>query len=521
MKILVLSLLRLGDTLQQAFLFKALREKCPQAKIYVVVNSVPRGIEKIIPEVDHWILFERSNLQAMIGEKSENIFSPILSVRNFITKLNQISFDVVYNFTHNRLSALIAGMVEAVEYRGLVWRKGGYTGLENLWLRQFNNEFSERHPSPLHYVEYLANAFDLPIRPLEAKSRSGSVLIQPLTSDPKKNWGLSFWRALVDELVAANPNLQVRVLGAPSEMLELERFFTGDELRICDLQGARDELRRASLLITGDTSIKHLAVMEGTRVLEISMGSADPTRTGPFGVGHYILTSSADCYPCLHTSPCRKLSHLCAEAIKVKDVIQVADALLAEQEVKTEFVYKTAWVDGLGWTMVNCAQKRPNPFRVLSRLSANSSYGKFQELTNARKLFQNLFPEGLPDAGLVELTELVKTYRRLSQLSAQLGQEIVGADTQAIKMAPVLSVRNYLSTLRVSEPTFESLVAPMRMLAFSPSTSPLQFVGLLQRRVQEFGLKLFFHLEIAGMNSQGADYGVKFAKPSDCGFEAP
>nr|HMN67766.1 glycosyltransferase family 9 protein [Bdellovibrionales bacterium] len=58
---------------------------------------------------------------------------------------------------------------------------------------------------------------------------------------------------------------------------------------ILSLEGARALLDRADLLITGDTSIKHLANAPAIRVLELCLGPSDPRRTGIYKENSLIL----------------------------------------------------------------------------------------------------------------------------------------------------------------------------------------------------------------------------------------
>ena len=55
--------------------------------------------------------------------------------------------------------------------------------------------------------------------------------------------------------------------------------------------------RNADLVVCPDTGPMHLAAAVGTPVVAL-FGPTAPWRTGPFGEGHVVLRTGADCSPC-------------------------------------------------------------------------------------------------------------------------------------------------------------------------------------------------------------------------------
>src|SRR6185437_6415211 len=70
--------------------------------------------------------------------------------------------------------------------------------------------------------------------------------------------------------------------------------------------------RVADVLVTGDTSIKHLAALTPIRIVEIALGSSDIERTGAYKDGSLIISSRESCVPCRHSAPCHRDHHACA-----------------------------------------------------------------------------------------------------------------------------------------------------------------------------------------------------------------
>lgn len=363
MKILVLSLLRLGDLIQQRVLLNSLREKHPGAEIHLLVNRQFQSVESLfVGEGIRFHYFDRRLLQKTIGEPAFNLFTPLDLLEDLIRSLDAEHFDLALNWTHNRLSAFLLGSLNIPEKKGLVIQGGQVRGLENPWLRYFNNFFSGVGHSFFHYNEILGKAFNLSPRPWPLrKDPAGPIYFQCFTSEAKKNWPLENYRELFDMLNKEYPNDEVRVLAAPAELETLSTLFPSASLYPCGLGEARELLREARLLITPDTSIKHLAAECGTPVLEIALGSADPVKTAAFADEVHVICEEISCFPCPHGGECSQASRLCAEALPASRVYERARPILAGTDpvtrapakIRLERAVWTSYLDGIDLQMTD------------------------------------------------------------------------------------------------------------------------------------------------------------------------
>lgn len=292
MKILVLSLLRLGDIIQQEPVLRALKDKYPEARIDLLINKQFGNVEKILKDlVDNYIYFDREAIQQGLGDPSYNILWSYSQVQNLVSQINGEHYDMAYNLTHTKLSAYLLGALQIPQKLGLHQQDGRFQGMNNRWIRYFNERFSGQNVSLFHYVELLGNSFSLPVHPpLKAqKTRSKTVLFQCLTSEQRKNWGLENFKQLKQTLETSLVDYKVKVLGASFERTLLEEFFSEQDLLICDLTEAKKHLQEAALLVTGDTSIKHLAAQIGTPIVELALGHSDPVKTGAYATDAQVL----------------------------------------------------------------------------------------------------------------------------------------------------------------------------------------------------------------------------------------
>ena len=353
-KILVISLLRLGDIVLTAPVLRGLKARDPDTEVHLLINSGFAAVTALMPYIDKFILFEREDLQAGLGRGDWPLFEPFDNLEALITRLNGEGYDSVVNLTQNRLSGFLTSLIHAPEKRGLTISHDGIADFGSRWFRYLNEITAEdgRHAlsndaaSPYHLVDIFRFALGVEIVPdaealvesekgraeahallrqlgSDSSEESPYILVQPFTSDPKKDWGVDRFERLVALVSDAYPDLLVVILCAPNEAPRLDKIrrklcdVDGRRvgLAVCGLEGAYSLLRKARLLVTGDTSIKHMAAAASLKIIEICLGGSDSRRTGAYLHGSVVVRSKEPCAPCVHSRPCHRERHACAEGV--------------------------------------------------------------------------------------------------------------------------------------------------------------------------------------------------------------
>ena len=333
MKILVVSMLRLGDLIMAAQSLVAIRKIYPDADIHLLTNRSNLPIAKLINGVTRVHYFERELCQKSLGEENRSVFEATDRIDDLIKRLNKYEFDKVINLTQNRISAHLSGMVNATEYHGMITSENNVVHLSSPWFRHLNNYIAGKGTDAFHYVDLFRSALGFEEKWSEAdvfiqpKTRAFSehknkIVVQAWSSDEKKDYSISNWRKYFTHLASIRPNTEVVVLGAPNERQRLNSFLKdiGDpgikiEPAILTFEELLDYLPRQSCVVSVDTSIKHLAGAIGMRVIELALGSSDPRKTGVYSEGSIVIKSRVDCAPCSHIKTCSKASYLCEESI--------------------------------------------------------------------------------------------------------------------------------------------------------------------------------------------------------------
>ncbi|MEZ0391024.1 MAG: glycosyltransferase family 9 protein [Pseudobdellovibrionaceae bacterium] len=335
MKILLLSLLRLGDILNHRELARNLKIQYPGCEIHFLIYRQFQSVEKLLPEVNKWIYLDRKEIQSILVERSESPLKAYQKITGLMKTVSGQQYDLILNATHNRLSVRLMDLLQANEKRGVAFEKGQKANDQNHWQTYLNENFSEVRGSRFHYLEVLQKSLEISFRlPKQAEKRAPHlILIQLLTSDRKKNWGLKKFFALKKKLEAEFPNDRILGICSPQEKAEVEKVFTWNEFLTPNLEEAAQLLKEARLLITGDTSIQHLAAHQGCPVVSLFLGSADPVKTAPWQLGAWVIQGQAECAPCSHSQACHQASHLCADSLSVETVFSLVDGILKEKEI--------------------------------------------------------------------------------------------------------------------------------------------------------------------------------------------
>lgn len=340
MKILAVSLLRLGDIIMHDELLMDLQKKYPKAKIDLLINKQFESVQSVLSKCYQNIyVFDRTNIQKSLVEGNYNIFWGYQSIAQLVQDLELQEYDIVINLTYNKLSAYLCSLIPSKQKNGLHVFNNQFIGLENPWAEHLNHHFSAYGRSVFHYLEVLSKSLGIEISKNKEHNynpKSHLILMQCLTNDIKKNWELEKFKKLKTMIQNMYPHFEIKILAAEFEKKILMNTFEEGDLYICSLKEAYEICKQSRLLISVDTSIKHLAAKVNIPIIEISTGSSDAIKTGPWSAASVSITPSTSCYPCSHSHHCQRETIECAESISVETVFKQVEDVLNHKEISLE-----------------------------------------------------------------------------------------------------------------------------------------------------------------------------------------
>ena len=142
---------------------------------------------------------------------------------------------------------------------------------------------------------------------------------------PTKRWPAASFAEVADRLRQEGYGAVV-MIGGPDERAEVTAVSGMMKTSAIDLAGATTVgllpalLSKASLLITNDSGPMHIAAAVGTPVVAL-FGPTSAVRTGPYGVGHDVLTGNVPCSPCFSRTCHNALPLECLNRVSPQQVL--------------------------------------------------------------------------------------------------------------------------------------------------------------------------------------------------------
>jgi ADP-heptose:LPS heptosyltransferase len=287
MRIAVLSLLRMGDCLQHFILLEnLLKQKNISAKqVTWIIDESSSPVEKILP-VNHTVIcFPRKRLQEILVSKQSSPLRAAQLLEDW-RKHFLASYDLVLNLSHTKLSFKVATLIRANQKLGF--------DLSNPWLNYLNliAQTPQQPMLPYFQLQALSLGIDVQLKAPRWPRQLHRVTAHCLASDIQKNWSFTNWAVLFQTLTQKNPQLEITLIGAPSEEKVLRGLFQNPQLQfLCaDLARTRSHLQETDLLIGVDSAMLHLAALDNVPSLGIFLGPAQAEKITPISMSCEVLS---------------------------------------------------------------------------------------------------------------------------------------------------------------------------------------------------------------------------------------
>lgn len=351
-RILVIRLDLIGDLVLSMTTVRALKHTYPDAAIDLLALSASAQVVSGDPDLDEIIAFDPNVWRRPIA---------LIQPKNWINAYRVLShlraqrYDIAVSVFGKwaGILAVASGAKRRVGYGresypgfmtdsvpGRHWQPGGHKHEVDYCLalaRATGARTSSADRIPHLYVdssaqEQLAQLFE----------REGIVSTRPViachissNNGQSKRWPIPYWAMLIDKLIRGL-NAQVILTGAPDDKFLIECVSKEMQEQAFNLAGKTSLpqlvalLKRANMVISGDSGPMHIAAAVGTPLIAIH-GPTDPTLSGPVSPKATILRSPIWCSPCYKakdTADCRYFTTQCMKNILPSQVYQVLLAKL-------------------------------------------------------------------------------------------------------------------------------------------------------------------------------------------------
>ncbi len=351
MKVLVLSLMRVGDTLMALSALKRSGLAISDSSLDICVFKGQSFLKSLCPSIRHVVEVDRDGLQHLLGDKRAGLYAPVYSLRNVVNQLNSMHYDVVINCWPNRFSGHIASSLKAGAHIGLHFNTTGLPQFGSRVLRVQNSKIG-RQVLPFHWVDTLSLGLREAFGSVDKvqfqvddgwRLKKGDLFIQFFSNDPRKEIHPTTLIPTLKRLQSQQSSQRIILLGAPFERERLVKVES--QLRAAHVQAepfvgtfleVHDHLKGARALITCDTSIKHLASLQGVPTIELTLGPSEYRETGCRSEGSFMVVPKASCYPCAPRGSCDKWAKHCETQIDPHALAEVVESILCYEQRELE-----------------------------------------------------------------------------------------------------------------------------------------------------------------------------------------
>ena len=307
MRVLLVRTSALGDVVHALPVLTALRRQLPAAKIGWVVEESMAPLLQGHPDLDELLVVRLRHWRRSLGVES------LRELRSFLSALDRFAPDAVLDLMGNHKAGVISALTLADRRIGFA-RSARREPSSAIWISQ------PVVPRGIHAVDRmlsLLDALDLPAEPADfgpeklfreepaavndVAAGEPFVLLHPGAGWANKRYPPAWWGEAARRLHAATGvPTRVAVARGEEELAAGVQAAGGAAVRLVpapDLPTLAALIRRARLMLGGDSGPTHLAHALGTPVLMV-MGPTDPERSGPYGAPDHALYRRLPCSFC-------------------------------------------------------------------------------------------------------------------------------------------------------------------------------------------------------------------------------
>lgn len=364
-RLLVIQMTRLGDTLQSLMALRAAKQLYPQLEIHFLARDRFSSAARRVPWLEGVITFPTDKILGPLMEGQATDAEALRELAHWVSPLVRTPWDMIINWSYTDASSYLTALLPARV-------KLGYSRfIENTplgtqahlsspdgWSHYIQAVVQGGIPQNIHLTDILTTQLLTALQihhgdpadngdaPVTSKSfftlnphtfadndlgprwrdRTKKWIGIQLGGGPsEKAWDPANWARLACRVLDQHPEYGVVLLGSKDEKDRSVKMLTAmarigyDPQTVITLVGRSDfdlwasVVSRCHWVFSTDSAAVHLASVLGTRVLNVSVGPARWAETGPYGNGHYVVAAAADCPACLEGRDSRTVHDCCSQ----------------------------------------------------------------------------------------------------------------------------------------------------------------------------------------------------------------
>jgi ADP-heptose:LPS heptosyltransferase len=381
---------------------KAAKQLYPNLEITLITREKFAGAARKVSWIEKVITLPTEELLDPIFSGKENESQALEHLFKWVYPITQETYDLVLNWTFSEASSYLCALMPGKIKLGYTRRRDLDFYCADGWSQYLQGVVQGNVPQNIHLTDILTTQlltalqihFGEPVDVGNAVATSKSfftvntgdeanswssgsskrkwIAFQIDTGNPEKAWPTEHWAKLAQFILDKSEDYGIVLLGGQSSKESAKQITKGNtETEIINLVGLTDfdlwtnVIGSCQWLFSCDTAAIHLASVLGTRVINLSVGPVRFLETGPYGNGHYVITSTDN-----------QKNEITPEAACGTWLYGISEWLHKRQTpIENHF-------DALDW---NAELGKVNVFRSRVR-STNDGGGVYYELVNKRPM---------------------------------------------------------------------------------------------------------------------------------------
>lgn len=319
--IALLQLTRLGDLIQTVQAVQNFKNAHPNYRMVLIARSqfakpLSFALNKHFDAV--YMLDTQSIFQ---DHETAGLSKSINGINSFLNEIKAEKIDALINLSFSKSSSYLTSLIPAVHKIGSFHDFNNKIQMNDKWSQILYSTVMRGALNPFSLVDLFKNIIGIKhtepthATPANLSSRQNLIVVHPFASSDRKAWKAEKWVEVIYKTLKDNDKCTITIVGAKNEMLKshvitenplLKQYST----RLLNVTGKTsiEELSKvisqAKLFVGHDSMVGHLAALNSTPTLTISLGNVRPHETTPYQMNAYNLAPRTKCFPCFPSDSC-------------------------------------------------------------------------------------------------------------------------------------------------------------------------------------------------------------------------
>ncbi len=351
--IALLQLTRLGDLIQTVQAVQNFKKAHPNYRMVLIarsqfakpLNFVLNKYFDAVYTIDTQSIFQ--------DHQTAGLSKSLNGINSFLNELSAEKIDALINLSFSKSSSYLTSLIPAQHKIGSFRDFNNKVQINDKWSQILYSTVMRGALNPFSLVDLFKNIIGIKhtepthATPANLGSRANLIVVHPFASSDRKAWKAEKWVEVIYKTLKDNDKCTITLVGAKNEVLKshvitenpLLKPFSNRLLNVTgktSIEELSQVISNARLFVGHDSMVGHLAALNSTPTLTISLGNVRPHETTPYQLNAYNLAPRTKCFPCFPSDACAYTQ--CHHDIPYQLVSNLIKQLMTGNAVDAEWI---------------------------------------------------------------------------------------------------------------------------------------------------------------------------------------